>query len=70
MNDTICAQATPPVHSPIAIIRISGPDSLRVASSIFKVKKQKNKQFVISFNQENFASILLQILFSLMAKNG
>ncbi len=42
MNDTICAPATPPVHSPITIIRISGPDSLRVASSIFKVKKQTN----------------------------
>ncbi|MCX8124168.1 MAG: tRNA uridine-5-carboxymethylaminomethyl(34) synthesis GTPase MnmE [Spirochaetes bacterium] len=40
MDDTICAPATPPVHSPIAIIRISGPDSLRVASSIFTAKKQ------------------------------
>lgn len=38
MDDTICAPATPPVHSPIAIIRISGPDSLRVASSIFKAQ--------------------------------
>lgn len=35
MQATICAPATPPVHAPIAIIRISGPESLRVASSIF-----------------------------------
>lgn len=39
MDDTICAPATPPVHSPISIIRISGPDSLRVASSIFKAQR-------------------------------
>ncbi|MFW5860910.1 MAG: tRNA uridine-5-carboxymethylaminomethyl(34) synthesis GTPase MnmE [Spirochaetota bacterium] len=34
-DETICAPATPPVHSPIAIIRISGPDSIRVVSEIF-----------------------------------
>ena len=33
--DTICAPATPPVHSSIAVIRMSGPDSLRVLSSCF-----------------------------------
>ena len=34
-NDTICAPATSPVTSPLAIIRISGPGSLGVARSIF-----------------------------------
>ena len=45
MDDTICAPATPPVHSPIAIIRISGPDSLRVASSIFRAQ-QHTQEFI------------------------
>ncbi len=43
MDDTICAPATAPVHSPIAIIRVSGPDSLRVASSIFTGKNQASQ---------------------------
>jgi tRNA modification GTPase len=34
-DDTICAPATPPVNSTLAIIRISGPASLRAASNIF-----------------------------------
>ncbi|OHD72063.1 MAG: tRNA uridine-5-carboxymethylaminomethyl(34) synthesis GTPase MnmE [Spirochaetes bacterium RBG_16_49_21] len=35
MNDTICAPSTPPVHSSIAVIRISGADTLRALNSIF-----------------------------------
>lgn len=35
LEDTICAPATPLVNSPIAIIRISGSDSLRAAQKIF-----------------------------------
>ncbi len=35
IEDTICAPSTPPIVSPIAIIRISGPDSLRALSLIF-----------------------------------
>jgi len=34
-DDTICAPATPPVNAPIAIIRVSGPDSLAAAERIF-----------------------------------
>ncbi len=34
-DDTICAPATPPVNSTLAVIRISGPDSFRAASRIF-----------------------------------
>src|SRR3990172_6109766 len=35
LNDTICAPSTPPVHSSIAVIRISGADTLRALNSIF-----------------------------------
>ena len=34
-EDTICAPATAPVHAPIALIRVSGPDSIRVVSEMF-----------------------------------
>jgi tRNA modification GTPase len=35
IEDTICAPATPPVNSPIAIIRVSGPDTFRAVASLF-----------------------------------
>jgi len=35
LEDTICAPATPPVNSSIAIIRISGPESIRAVDSLF-----------------------------------
>lgn len=38
-KDTICALATPPGTSAIAIIRISGPDSFKVCNEIFKSSK-------------------------------
>jgi tRNA modification GTPase len=34
-EDTICASATPPINSPISVIRISGPDTYRAVKSIF-----------------------------------
>ena len=34
-EDTICAPATPPVQSPIAIIRMSGPETIRAINSLF-----------------------------------
>ncbi len=34
-EDTICAPATAPVQSPIAIIRISGPESFRAGAAFF-----------------------------------
>ena len=34
-EDTICAPATAPVNSALAIIRVSGPESYRAASSLF-----------------------------------
>lgn len=34
-NDTICAIATPPGTGPIAIVRVSGPDSFRITDKVF-----------------------------------
>ena len=34
-NDTICAPATAPVNSPIAVIRVSGPETFRAVASLF-----------------------------------
>ena len=34
-DDTICAPATAPVNSPIAMIRVSGPDTFRAVASLF-----------------------------------
>ena len=39
-DDTICAPATPPVHSSIAIIRISGPDTIPAANSLFGLSEE------------------------------
>ena len=38
-SDTICAQATVHGSSAIAVIRVSGPDSIDVVGSIFKPYK-------------------------------
>ena len=35
INDTICSPATHPINSSIAVIRMSGTDSLRILSSVF-----------------------------------
>lgn len=35
-EETICAPSTPPVQSAIAIIRISGPETIRAVNSFFK----------------------------------
>jgi tRNA modification GTPase len=39
-DDTICAPATAPVNSPIALIRMSGPGSTRAVRSIFSRSEQ------------------------------
>lgn len=40
-TDTICALATPPGSGPIAIIRISGPDTFKVCKKIFVPQNKK-----------------------------
>ena len=39
-TDTICAIATPPGTGPIAIVRISGPDSFRVTDELFTPREK------------------------------
>jgi len=39
-SDTICALATPPGSSAIAVIRMSGKDTFKVAAKVFKAKKK------------------------------
>jgi tRNA modification GTPase len=47
LEDTICASATPPINSPLSIIRISGPDTLGAVMSIFdKPEKIKHRYAV------------------------
>jgi tRNA modification GTPase len=53
-TETICAVATPPGTGPIAIIRISGPESFRVADEIFtphtkKIRIAQAKGYSIHF---------------------
>ena len=42
-NDTICAMSTPPGISAIAVIRLSGPRSVSIAGSLFKLPKASSK---------------------------
>jgi tRNA modification GTPase len=42
-NDTICALATPPGTSAIAILRLSGSNSFSICESIFIPKNKKLK---------------------------
>ncbi|MBL4818436.1 MAG: tRNA uridine-5-carboxymethylaminomethyl(34) synthesis GTPase MnmE [Deltaproteobacteria bacterium] len=45
-RDTICALATPPGQSALAIIRVSGPDSLSVLHKVFKPLRGEQKPFI------------------------
>ena len=42
MNDTIVALATPSGAGAIAIIRVSGPDALKIVAPLFKAKSKKD----------------------------
>ncbi|MES2503645.1 MAG: tRNA uridine-5-carboxymethylaminomethyl(34) synthesis GTPase MnmE [Myxococcota bacterium] len=46
MRDTICALATPPGQSALAIIRMSGPEALNINARLFKPKSAPQKHFV------------------------
>ena len=46
LDDTITALATPPGEGGIAVIRLSGPESVQIAKSVFvNRKKQKKDKF-------------------------
>ncbi|WP_300440954.1 tRNA uridine-5-carboxymethylaminomethyl(34) synthesis GTPase MnmE [Christiangramia sp.] len=42
LNDTIVALATPSGAGAIAIIRVSGPDAIKIVAPLFKAKSKKN----------------------------
>src|SRR6266545_3741685 len=41
-QDTICAVSTPPGDGGIGIIRISGPEAFKLASHVFKPRRNKD----------------------------
>ncbi|MBH1989155.1 MAG: tRNA uridine-5-carboxymethylaminomethyl(34) synthesis GTPase MnmE [Myxococcaceae bacterium] len=45
MRDTICALATSPGQSALAIVRVSGPDSVRIREAVFTPKYGKQADF-------------------------
>ena len=45
-QDTICALATPPLESAIALVRVSGPNALEILQTIFQPKKNPQRFFV------------------------
>lgn len=63
LEDTIYAPSTPPINSPIAIIRISGSESLRVANLVFqshgKIKPRLASFGTIIDNSEQIDDIIL-----------
>ncbi|MDA3907308.1 MAG: tRNA uridine-5-carboxymethylaminomethyl(34) synthesis GTPase MnmE [Bacteroidales bacterium] len=69
-NDTICALATPPGTSAIALIRLSGPESFNITDSIFVPYKkgdtiQKAEPYTIHFGKIFDENVMLdQVLVS------
>ncbi len=58
LEDTICAPASAPVNSSLAIIRISGPDSYRAACSFF-LSPEKIKHRYAAYGSITDGSIIL-----------
>ena len=62
-EDTICASATPPINSPLSIIRISGPDTLGAVKSLFdkpdKIKPRYSVYGSIVLNGEIIDDVIL-----------
>jgi len=56
-QETICAIATPPGQGAIAIIRLSGPDALRICEDIFVPKKKGTKITVAATHTIHFGTI-------------
>lgn len=69
-QDTIVALATPPGAGAIAVIRISGPDAIIIASTVFRsikekdITKQKSHTLHLGFIEED-AKVYDQVLLSL-----
>lgn len=57
-QETICAIATPPGQGAIAIIRLSGPDALRICEDIFSPKKKDTKITEAATHTIHFGTIV------------
>ena len=65
MNDTICAIATSQGVGAIAIIRISGEDSIKVVNKIFKGKEITFKKgFKVLFKKPSTAAVTINVVVS------
>ncbi|NGX26935.1 MAG: tRNA modification GTPase MnmE [Chlamydiae bacterium] len=67
MNDTIAAIATPPGEGGIAVIRISGPQAIRIADRIFSGPVADYKTHTVHFgkilsDQETIDDVLLVVM--------
>ena len=57
-NDTICALATPPGSSAIALIRISGPDAFSICKKIFQPRKKDTDLSQVPSHTIHFGNIV------------
>ncbi len=57
-NNTICALATPPGSSAIALIRISGPDAFSICKKIFQPKKKNTDLSKVPSHTIHFGNIV------------
>lgn len=57
-TDTICALSTPPGSSAIAVIRISGKNSISVCNNLFFPKKRKNSLIQAKSHTIHFGEII------------
>jgi tRNA modification GTPase len=57
-NDTICAVATPPGSGAIAIVRLSGPESLDIAFKIFRPFQENLKKEAIKSHHMYYGQII------------
>lgn len=57
-QETICAIATPPGQGAIAIVRVSGPDALRICEDIFSPKKKDTKISEAATHTIHFGTIV------------
>src|SRR5262245_35390103 len=55
LTDTICALSTPPGKSALAMIRMTGPDSIRIAG---KIISEPEELFVAAGSESIYTSIL------------
>ncbi len=58
LKETICAIATPPGTGAIAIIRLSGPDALKICEQVFSPKKKGLKISTSDTHTIHFGNIL------------